>query len=50
MVTMRDGIRRGAVALGCTAILSATSAGMGPPAGADPNAEIPVPGPPPTVP
>jgi hypothetical protein len=46
MVTMRDRIRRAAGALGCTVILSATGILTGAPAGADPNAEVPLPDPP----
>jgi hypothetical protein len=46
VVTMRDRIRRGAGALGCAVILSAMGVLTGPPAGAGPNDEVPLPGPP----
>lgn len=43
---MRERIRRGACAVYAAAILWAGGIWAGPPAGADPNAEIPIPGPP----
>lgn len=46
MTAMRDKIRRGACAVSSTVILGAIGALTGPPASADPNAEVPLPDPP----
>nr|WP_245843407.1 hypothetical protein [Mycolicibacterium vulneris] len=46
MTARRDRIRRGACAVGCTVMVGAIGILTGPPASADPNAEVPLPDPP----